>query len=204
MGRYLMQDSQHDRTIENTQGQHRIAEEVYHSVGDGTRSETAFADHEDDGDDAEQDHRAEAIQKRVMETDGTMIAAHEDSAGDDLEPGWDATTPQLFHEEAAHRQLFTEGQETLDRMRFACIGQQYPEYAVDDADDNGCYRCWPPPSQVPQRLTVFASPPHNKTHNNGCANGEADIQVERGQEEIVGHNAGEIVGDHSKVDETEQ
>lgn len=58
-----MYDSQHDRSMENTHDQHRITKEVRHSVGDGTRGETAFADHEDDGDEAEQHHRTEAIQK---------------------------------------------------------------------------------------------------------------------------------------------
>ena len=58
-----MYDSQHDRSMENTHGQDRITEEVCHSMGDGTRGETTFADHEDDGDDAEQHHRTEAVKK---------------------------------------------------------------------------------------------------------------------------------------------
>ncbi len=58
-----MHNSQYDRSMENTHGQDRITEEVRHRVGDGTRGETAFADHKDDSDDAEQHHRTKAIQK---------------------------------------------------------------------------------------------------------------------------------------------
>src|SRR5450759_2344007 len=83
-------------------------------MSDGTRSEAAFANHEDDGNDAKQDHRAEAIKERVMQSDNTMIAAHKNCRGDDLEPGRDTTASQLFHKKATHRQFFAEGKEKPD------------------------------------------------------------------------------------------
>src|SRR5207244_3908441 len=65
-------------------------------------------------------------------------------------PGWDMSTSQLFHEEAAHRQFFAEGQEesdehhqrtfptqhqkTLDGMRLACVREHHPECAIDESD----------------------------------------------------------------------
>ena len=56
-----------------------------------------------------------------------MVAAHEDGRGDDLEPGWDTSTSQLFHEEAAHRQFFAKGQEETDKHHHRDVPNSAPE-----------------------------------------------------------------------------
>ena len=48
-----MNNAEHDSTVEDAHDEDGIAKEVSHSVSYGARGEAAFADDEDDRDDAE-------------------------------------------------------------------------------------------------------------------------------------------------------
>ena len=194
----LVDDAEHDGTMEDTHDKNGISEEVRHGVGNETGSKATFANDEDDGDDAEEDHGTDTVQEGVVQTNDAVIAAHKDGGSEYLEPGGDIATSKLFHEKSAHRQFFgkgqeetnehherafpTEGEEALDRMGFAPIGKDDPECAVDNADDDGGDGGGTPPAQLSEGLAVLALPEDNESDDDDSGDAKGNVQVERGQE----------------------